>query len=109
MAVSIIRDSGCFVVNFVSFSFVDKIKSAMSISGDFSEKLNDVGFVEASCEKLVDCFRLKEALGHLECELVEEKELGDRVMFVGKVLFSNLVRDDNRPFHVEGDRFTTTR
>ncbi len=108
MAVSIIRNSGCFVVNFVPFSLTNTIKKAMSTSGEYLEKCDAIGVNEANCEKLVDCFKLKEALGWLECEVVEEKECGDHVMFVGKVLFSQLDRDDKRPFHLEGDKFTTT-
>jgi flavin reductase (DIM6/NTAB) family NADH-FMN oxidoreductase RutF len=72
------------------------------------EKCEELGIHEVSCEK-IDCFRVKEALGWLECEVVEEKELGDNVMFVGKVLLSQFDRDDKRPFHIEGSRFTTTR
>ena len=109
MAVSIIRNSGCFVVNFVPFSLTNTIKKAMSTSGEYLEKCDALGVHEADCEKLVDCFRLKEALGWLECEVVEEKELGDHVMFIGKVLFSQLDRDDKRPFHLGREDFTTTR
>ncbi|VVB81133.1 Flavin reductase like domain protein [uncultured archaeon] len=108
MAVSIIRNSGCFVVNFIPFSMVNVIKSAMRTSGEFLEKCDALGVHEVQCEKLVDCFKLKEALGWLECEVVEEKELGDHVMFIGKVLSSYLDHDDKRPFHVDADKFTTT-
>jgi flavin reductase (DIM6/NTAB) family NADH-FMN oxidoreductase RutF len=109
MAAAIIRNSGCFVVNFVPFSMVDVIKAAMATSGEYLEKCDAIGIHEAGCDKLVDCFRLKEALGWLECEVVEEKEVGDRVMFIGRVLFSHLDHDDRRPFHVDKDVFTTTR
>ena len=109
MAVSIIRNSGCFVVNFISYSMVDVIKSAMRTSGEFLEKCEELGVHEAGCDKLVDSFRLKEALGWLECEVVEEKEVGDHILFIGKVLFSHLDHDDKRPFHVDKDFFTTTK
>ncbi len=109
MAVSIIRNSGCFVVNFIPFSLLETVKSAMRTSGEYLEKCSAIGVHEINCEKLVDCFKLKEALGWLECEVVEEKEFGDSVMFVGKVLFSQLDHDEKRPFHVDGDHFTTTR
>lgn len=107
LAVSIIRDSGCFVVNFVPFSLADIIKKVMSTSGDFIEKCSTVGLTESQCDK-VDCFHFKESLGWLECEVVEEHIIGDNVLFVGKVLFSNLDHNDKRPFIVEGDEFTTT-
>ena len=108
MAVSIVRDSGCFVVNFMPFSAVNVIKRAMGVSGEFLEKCDALGVHDVACEKLVDCFKLKEALGWLECEVVEEKELGDHVMFIGRVLASFLEHDDKRAFHVDGNKFTTT-
>ncbi len=108
MAVSIIRNSGCFVVNFIPFSMVNVVKRAMGISGEFLEKCDALGVHEIACEKLVDCFKLKEALGWLECEVIEEKEFGDNVVFIAKVLSSYLERDDKRPFHVDADKFTTT-
>ena len=109
MAVSIIRNSGCFVVNFMPYSAVDSIKAAMRTAGEYADKVDAIGVHEALCEKLVDCFRLKEALGRIECEVVEEKAFGDHVMFIGKVLFSELDHDEKRPFHVDKDMFTTTR
>ncbi len=109
MAVSIIRNSGCFVVNFIPFSLIDVVKAAMHTSGEYLDKCRTIGINEDSCEKLVDCFRLKEALGWLECEVVEEKEYGDHIMFIGKVLFSQLDHDEKRLFHIDKDRFTTAQ
>ncbi|HLF54639.1 MAG TPA: flavin reductase family protein [Candidatus Nanoarchaeia archaeon] len=109
MAVQIIRNSGCFVINFIPFSLIDTVKTAMKTSGEYLDKCKTIGINEESCEKLVDCFRLKEALGWLECEVVEEKEYGDHIMFIGKVLFSQLDHDEKRLFHVKGDEFTTTK
>ncbi len=109
MAVQIIRSSGCFVINFIPFSLIDTVKAAMRTSGEYLDKCKTLGINEESCEKLVDCFRLKDALGWLECELVEEREYGDHIMFIGKVLFSQLDRDEKRLFHVKGDEFTTTK
>jgi len=108
LAVSLIRDSGCFVVNFVPFSLIDKNKDIMKISGDFTDKLSNSGFSELQCDK-IDCFHLKEALGWLECEVIGEHITGDSVLFIGRVLHSNIDKDDKRPFIVEKDEFTTTR
>jgi len=108
MAVSIIRNSGCFTVNFIPYSAIEKVKDAMKTSCEFTEKATALGFEETECEKLVDCFKLKNALGWLECEVTNEQEFGDHIMFVGKVLFSHLDRIEKRPFHVDNDHFTTT-
>lgn len=109
MAASLIRGSGCFVVNFIPFSLMEKVKRAMGVSGEFLEKISEIGMHEAPCEKLVDCFRLKHAVGWLECEVVDEKEYGDHVVFTGRVVHSYMGVDEKRPFHVEGNEFTTTR
>jgi len=107
MACSIIRNSACFVINFIPFSLLEKVKALMSISGEYLEKIEAVGMHELPCEKL-DCFKLKHALGYLECEVVEEKEYGDHIMFIGKVLASHLERNDKRLFYINKDFFTTT-
>lgn len=90
------------------FELVDVIKKAMLTSGEFTDKCSTIGAHELPCQK-IDCFRLKEAVGYLECEVSEEKEYGDHAMFVGKVLLSEEGPEVKRPFHVEGDKFTTTR
>ncbi|MBI4146017.1 flavin reductase family protein [Candidatus Woesearchaeota archaeon] len=104
-----IKESGVFVVNFVPFRVVEHARKAMSVSGEYVDKLEAIGLHELPCEKLVDCFRLKEALGWLECEVVEHKEVGDHVLFLGKVVHSFMGVDDKRPFHVDGDEFATTK
>ena len=108
MASKIISNSKSFVINFIPYGHVDTLKKAQGISGEYTEKCDELGVHETSCEKLVDCFRLKEALGWLECEVVDEKEIGDHTLFIGRVVHSQLVRDDLRPFHIEKDEFTTT-
>ena len=108
MAASIIRKSRCFVVNFVPFTLLDKVKAAINVSGEYLDKPDALGFTEEPCEKLVDCFRLGNALGWLECEVQDIKERGDHILFIGKVLYQFLDHDDRRPFRDDGNRFTTT-
>ena len=109
MAASIIRESRSFVVNFIPYSMMEKVKAAMGTSGEYLEKVEALGFNPIKCEKLTDSFKLEHAIGWIECELIEEKEYGDHVQFVGKVLDSHLERDEKRPFQIDGDYFTTTR
>lgn len=108
LADKLIRQSGAFVVNFMPMSSVEAVKKAQGISGEYTEKLEQIGLHEAPCEKLVDCFRVKEAVGWLECELVEEKTIGDHSLFIGRVVHSWMERDEKRVFHIEGSEFTTT-
>ncbi|MBS3147290.1 flavin reductase family protein [Candidatus Woesearchaeota archaeon] len=109
MACKLITQSGAFVVNFMPNSQVESVKKAQVISGEYTEKIEHLGLHELPCEKLVDSFRIKEAVGWLECELVEEKSFGDHILFVGRVVHSWMALDEKRVFHVEGNEFTTTR
>lgn len=109
VAAELIRQSGSFVVNFMPFALINKVKEAMGVSAEYVDKVESIGVHEAPCEKLVDQFRLEHALGWLECEVVQSVEVGDHILFAGRVLFSNLDHDDKRPFHVQESEFTTTR
>lgn len=109
MGAKIIEQSRTFVVNFIPYKMAEKALHAMTVSGEFSDKIETIGLHPAPCEKLVDCFALQHAIGWLECEVIESKETGDSMLFLGKVVHSEMTADDNRPFHIEGDRFTTTR
>lgn len=107
-AASLIRKSGGFVVNFVSWDMIDIVKKAQSISGEFTDKAKDLGLAKVPTEKIVDCFKIKNAVGWLECEVMKEIEVGDNILFVGKVVLSEMKQDSKRPFHIEKDNFTTT-
>jgi len=106
LAKEIIRESGVFVVNFVSDRFADIILQAGKKHDSSPEDLN---LEKASCEKILDCFRLKDCVGYLECQLSQEREFGDHTVFIAKIVNADLLKDDKRPFHLDGDRFTTTK
>ncbi len=106
LAAEVIRESGIFVVNFISDKMIDTIIAAGKKHDAFPAEL---GLQTAECEKLLDCFRLKECLGYLECELQQELEMGDHIVFFGKAVNADLLIRGSRPFHVDGDEFTTTK
>ena len=85
----IIKKSKAFVVNFVS----DKLgKEALVVgtkSGQHIDKFSETGLTKEECES-VDCPRIKEALGHIECEVINEVDAGDHIIFIGKVLNSEV-------------------
>ena len=66
----------------------DAVLFCGTVSGDHADKFAESGLTLEEAEK-VDCCRIKEALGFLECEVVEEIESGDHVIFVGKILHSD--------------------
>lgn len=109
MGAKIIEESRCFVVNFVSYNLFESVQEKLTVSGEYSDKLGELGLRETACEKLPDCFALRDAIGRLECEVIESKEVGDSLMFLGRVIHSEMGNNDARAFHMEGDRFTTTK
>jgi flavin reductase (DIM6/NTAB) family NADH-FMN oxidoreductase RutF len=85
------------------------VKAGKAAALPHIDKFAAARLTRADCTRLTDCPRVKEALGWLECELLEEHPCGDRVLFVGKVIASELPKDGPRAFHIEGDRYTTTK
>ena len=108
-AVEIIRNSKSFVVNFIPYTLKQAVIKAGKHHGEHVEKAELIGLHHAPCEKLVDNFRIKEAIAWLECEVVEEKEVGDHILFLARVVWSHLEKPERRLFHIDADKFTTTK
>jgi flavin reductase (DIM6/NTAB) family NADH-FMN oxidoreductase RutF len=104
----LIHDNQVLVVNFMPFELNKEVLFCGRNSGRTVDKFDKTGLTSEEATK-IDCCRIKEACAYLECEVIEEKETGDHVLFICKVLFSQRKTDSNRVFHVEGDEFTTTK
>ncbi|MFO8015486.1 MAG: flavin reductase family protein [Candidatus Woesearchaeota archaeon] len=103
----LIRKSKCFAVNFMPHSLSDKALHCGRNSGQYVNKFREFGLEEEESEK-IHCPRIKEALAFLECEVVEEVDAGDHILFVGRVVNMGRKKEDKRLFHTGGDEFTTT-
>ena len=102
----LIKKSGVFCVNFMPYELKDKVMFCGSTSGRMKDKFAESGLTETDCEK-IHCPRIKEALAYLECEVTEEIEAGDHVIFIGKVLNANKVKDGRRIFQSKQGFITT--
>lgn len=109
VALELIRSSGVFVVNFMPFGLVDAVIAAGKHTSEFHEKWEEIGLRKNECEKLVDCPRVAESAGWLECQMQNELDCGDHVLIIGRVAYSHLERDVSRTFHIDGTHYTTTR
>ena len=103
----IIQKSKAFVVNFVPFELKEQALKCGMISGEHKDKFKEtkLGKEEA---KSVDCLRIKEALAYIECEVVNEVDAGDHIIFIGKVLNSGVKKEGKRLMQMDKD-FTTTK
>lgn len=106
-SLELVRKSKVFVVNFMSKDFEKEILFCGRNSGKNFDKFKETGFEKEESEK-IDCPRIKQAIGYLECKVEKEIEAGDHILFVAKVLKAELKRKERRLFHLYKDKFTTT-
>lgn len=105
-SLKLIQISKVFVVNFMPASSKKDIIYCGSRSGEYLNKFKDTGLEKVEAET-VDCPRIKQALGYIECEVINEIDAGDHIIFVGKILKSELTKEEKRLYHIEGDKFAT--
>ena len=103
----LINESKVFVVNFISKDLEKPALYCGTHQGDHVDKFKESELTIEDCEK-VDCGRVKQALGYLECEVIEEVDSGDHVIFIGKVLHTQLKENDKRLFHLGNHKFGTS-
>ena len=92
---SIISKSKAFAVNFVPFSLADKALIVGTKSGVHIDKFKESGLTKEECSS-IDCPRIKEAVGYMECEVINEVDAGDHIIFIGKVLNSHIKKSCDR-------------
>ena len=91
----LIKKSKAFVVNFVPFELKDKALLCGTKSGMHMDKFSESGLTKEEASS-VDCPRIKEALAYMECEVVNEVDAGDHIIFIGKVLNSDVKQAGKR-------------
>jgi len=107
-SLELIKNSGVFVVNFMGKEYGKEILFCGRYSGRGVNKFKETGFEIEEAEK-IDCPRIKQALGFLECKVIKEIEVGDHILFIAEVLNSGLKKAGKRLFHLWADKFTTTK
>jgi len=79
-----ITASGCFAVNFMGAEYEEQIIACGKISGRNNDKFSLTGLGKIKAEK-VDAPLIENALGWLECRLVNTVLTGDHTLFIGEV------------------------
>jgi flavin reductase (DIM6/NTAB) family NADH-FMN oxidoreductase RutF len=103
---NLIKKSKVFAVNFMPFSKKDEVLYCGRNSGETIDKFKETGLHKEEADT-IDCPRINEALGYLECEVVSEIETGDHVIFVGKALKHEQKKEGKRIFHLDDNNFIT--
>lgn len=103
----LIQKSKAFVVNFVSPELEKQALYCGSHSGDDTDKFKGAKLTKEEAKKL-DCPRIKEAIGYFECKVINEVDAGDHIIFVGKIVNSELKKEGKRLIYKGNNEFTTT-
>jgi len=106
-SLNLVRSSKVFVVNFMSKDFEKEILFCGRNSGKNIDKFKETNFEKEEAET-IDCPRIKQALGYLECKVEKEVEVGDHILFIARVTKTDLKQKARRLFHLFADKFTTT-
>ncbi len=110
LAQKLIRQGRTFVINFMDHKHTENIILAGKHDSHFQDKFEKIGFKMEECSKILDSCKIKEAAGHLECEVIDEKDFGDHILFIGRVLHSEIKeREAKRPLHIDNDEYTTIK
>lgn len=104
----LISQSEVFVVNFMSAEHKKAIVLCGTTSSKHIDKFKEAKLTKQESEK-IDCPRVKESVGFLECRVTQKIDAGDHTIFIGQVYNSKLKRKKSRIFHVTGDKFAQTR
>ena len=105
-SLNLIRSSRVFVVNFMSKDFEKEILFCGRNSGKNLDKFKETGLEKEEAET-IDCPRIKQALGYLECKVEKEIEVEDHILLIAKVSKAELKEKGKRLFHLFEDKFTT--
>ncbi len=103
----LIQDSKCFAVNFMPASAKDVVAFCGKHSGRDIDKFKSCCLARFPCKR-IDCSRLSSAVAYLECQVLSEVDVGDHILFIGKVLHSETFSNEKRLYHSCDDAFTTT-
>jgi flavin reductase (DIM6/NTAB) family NADH-FMN oxidoreductase RutF len=93
-----VRQAGVFVINFMGVEHEPAILEAGRSSGATANKFATLG-LDATPATFVAAPRVLAAAGWIEAELVEHHELGDRTLFVGRVVHAESAPTGKRLFH----------
>ncbi len=106
-SLELVRKSKVFVVNFMGKEFEKEVLFCGRHSGRSFDKFKETSLEKEESET-INCPRIRQALGYLECEVEREVETGDHIFFIAKVKKAELKRKGKRLFHMFADNFTTT-
>lgn len=113
----LIKKSGEFAVNIPSIDLFDEMYYCGTHSGRDADKFKETNLTGVKANKLTHAPLIKECIGHLECRLNYEKDVGDHVLIIGDIIHASAEKelfdikwkvDKTKLVYHLGDKFFTT-
>ncbi len=82
---TLIQESGEFVLNVPTLELLQAVYACGSLTGRSFDKFKKANLTPTPAKK-VKAPAIRECIAHLECEVVDQLEVGDHTVFVGKIL-----------------------
>ncbi len=89
----LIRKSEEFVVNIPVWEQLEKVVLCGSLKGREVDKFKEAGFTSGEPHVLKEAPIVGGSVSSLECKLVEIKEAGDHFVFMGEVVYTEVVEE----------------
>ena len=98
---NIVKGSNMFAINIMEFEYVDSVCKAGVISGrEYSDKFSAVKLTKARGKALPIAI-VKEAIGVLECKVINSIPTGDHELFIADVILAYVNKDKAYSTHWE--------
>ncbi len=104
---SLIKESKVFAINYMPFEKSKEVLLCGRTTGLKTDKFEEAKLTKKEAQS-IDCPLIADAFAYKECEVIQEIETGDHMIFVGKVLREENIKTGKPILHYSGDAFTTT-
>jgi flavin reductase (DIM6/NTAB) family NADH-FMN oxidoreductase RutF len=113
----LIKKSDEFAVNIPSIDLFDEMYYCGTHSGRDADKFKETNLTGVKANKLTHAPLIKECIGHLECRVNCEKNVGDHVLIIGDIVHASAEKklfdikwkvDKTKLIYHLGDKFFTT-
>jgi flavin reductase (DIM6/NTAB) family NADH-FMN oxidoreductase RutF len=82
---TLIEESGEFIINIPTLEIIQAVYACGNLSGRSFDKFKKANLTQMPAKK-VKAPAIRECVGHLECEVIDQLKTGDHTVFVAKIL-----------------------
>lgn len=109
----LIQNAEEFTLNVPTKDIIKEVYYCGTHTGKTVDKFAETGLTPLEGIN-INCPRIKECIGHIECKVIDSKKYGDHTLFVGEVVSclwkkdlaqKNALKEVEIPYHMGGNKF----